>query len=143
MLFPGKSKCKDNRQREVVSEESENCHIVKNPSQYCIYHYHIDGDIIPKDDTSGERCDYILEAATQPKPTAFIIELKGSNLLKAARQIEATITRYKQQLANYEIHPRIICHYITTNAIHNNVFIRFKDKYPKLKYKARILIDTI
>ena len=143
MLFPGKSQCKDNKQKEVVSEESGNCHIVKNPSRYCIYHYHIDGDIIPKNDTSGERCDYIVEAITQSKPIAFIIELKGTNLLKATKQIEATINRYKQQLANYEILPRIVCHSISTNAIHNNVIIRFMDKYPKFKYKTRILIDTL
>ena len=54
MLFPGTSQCKDNKQKEVVSEESGNCHIVKNPSRYCIYHYHIDGGIIPKNDTSGK-----------------------------------------------------------------------------------------
>ena len=142
MLFPNKSSCHKN-QKKNISQESGNRHVVDNPHQIDVYQYHIDEDIIPKDDTSGERCDYIVEASKLSKPIAFIIELKGSDLLKAINQIEATIRRYKQQLANYEIYPRIVCHRITTIASKNTKLIKFRQKYPQTKYAARTLTDTI
>ena len=142
MLFPNKSSCHKN-QKKIISQESGNRHVVDNPYQIEVYQYHVDGDIIPKDDTSGERCDYIVEASKQSKPIAFIIELKGSDLLKAINQIEATISRYKQQLANHGIYPRIVCRRITTIASKDTKLIRFRQKYPHTKYAARTLTDTI
>ena len=142
MLFPNKSSCHKN-QKKIISQESGNRHVVDNPHQIDVYQYHVDGDILPKDDTSGERCDYIVESSKQSKPIALIIELKGSDLLKAINQIEATIRRYKQQLANYEIYPRIVCHRITTIASKNTKLIKFRQKYPQTKYAARTLTDTI
>ena len=142
VLFPNKSRC-DKNQKKVVSEESGNKHIVNNPNQIEVYQYHIDGDIISKEDTSGERCDYIVESTKQSKPIAYIIELKGSDMLKAIHQIEATIKRFSQQLANYEIYPRIVCTRIVAHAILDSKFQNFKQKYPLEANGSKIISDSI
>ena len=142
MLFPNKSLCNIN-QKKVVSREEGNQHIIENCSQYDIYHYHIDGGIIPHEDTSGERCDYMVEAMAQPQPIVFIIELKGSNLLKAMQQIEATVKRYGEKLSKYAIFPRFVCHRILSHDVLDARFMKFREKYPNTRYAARILTDTI
>ena len=142
VLFPNKSLCNKN-QKIVVSEESGNKHIVNNPNLINIYKYHIDGDIIPEEDTLGERCDYIVETIKQSKPIVFIIELKGSDLLKAVNQIEATIKRFSQQLANYKIYPRIVCTRIVAHAIKDSKYRSFQQKYPQEIHSSNIISDTI
>lgn len=142
VLFPGESQCAK-KQKIVVSEESGKKHVVKNPHQHNIYQYHFDGGIKQKDDTSGERCDYIVEVSKKPKPIAFIIELKGSNLLKAVSQIIATIKYHQKQLKNYEIIPRIVCTYVTTQDIYDTRYIKFKEDYPQADQKAKTYIDII
>ncbi len=142
MLFPNKSLC-NKKQRKVVSREEGNQHIIENRSQYCIYHYHIDGGIIPCEYTSGERCDYMVEVTAKPRPIAFIIELKGSNLLKAMQQIDATVKRFGEKLSKYVIFPRLVCHRILSHDVLDARFMKFIEKYPYTRYGARILSDTI
>ena len=142
MLFPNKSSCHKN-QKKIISQESGNRHVVDNPHQIDVYQYHVDGDILPKDDTSGERCDYIVESSKQSKPIAFIIELKGSNLLKAMQQIDATVKRFGEKLSKYVIFPRLVCHRILSHDVLDARFMKFIEKYPYTRYGARILSDTI
>lgn len=143
MLFNSdKSKCEP-KASIVVSKENKNSHIINNKSKHSIYQYHIDGDIIQS--SKGKRCDYIVEVIKNDnsQPLAFIIELKGSDVDEAVDQIEATIDRYKGQLKDYDVRPRIILHKARTQEINGSKLRNLSRKYPytikkSLKYEEDI-----
>lgn len=135
MLFDVRySRCKV-KQSVIVSSENGNKHILYNRSQCNVFQYRIDGDI--NDSSSGERCDYIVEAEKFPHPWAYLIELKGSDLNKAISQIQNTIRTYQRILSGYTIIPRIIIHRTSTHDIRGKKYRDFKKLYPELVVKDR------
>lgn len=139
MLFADKSRCQSSAPR-VTSFENGNKHILNNPSRRTVYQYRVDGDILTSRD--GERCDFIVEVEMQPKAIVFVIELKGSDLEKAIRQIEVTINRYNLT-KNYIVRPRIVIHKARTQQIRGTVYRRFKDKFPHAVVKELVLEESI
>jgi len=135
MLFDIRhSTCKVN-QPIVVSKENGNQHILYNKSLCNVFQYHIDGGI--NSTNIGERCDFIVEAEKTPRPHAYIIELKGSDLNKAINQIQKTIADYKVRLEGYVILPRIIIHRTSTHDIRGKKYRDLKSLYPELVVKDR------
>lgn len=74
---------------QIVSKDKGNpqYHKGNNTAKAYVTHYKIDGNVIKK----GSRCDYLL--LNENTLTAYLIELKGSDLLKAAEQLEARFDR--------------------------------------------------
>ena len=70
---------------QIVSKDKGNpqYHRAKNPAGDYVTHYKIDGKVIK----AGSRCDYLL--LNEESRMAYLIELKGSDLVKAAEQLEA------------------------------------------------------
>ena len=139
MLFDGRSCCRDDAPM-VVSSEKGNKHILKNKNRQKIYQYRVDGDILSSND--GEKCDFIVEVETQSKSTAFVIELKGSDLEKAIRQIETTINRFGIS-RTYNVQPRIIIHRARTQQVHGSVYRSFKNKFPQAIVKEHIFEEDV
>ena len=88
-------------------------------------HYVIDGYVL----TEGIRCDFLL--INEDTSIAYLIELKGSDLVKAARQLENTEQALQQQLAQYQIMYRIIMRKSSTHAIHSSAFRSFQARKGK------------
>ncbi|MDE6963811.1 MAG: hypothetical protein K2P30_09305, partial [Lachnospiraceae bacterium] len=76
-------------------------------------HYKIDGTVIK----TGNRCDYLL--MNEQKRTAYLIELKGSDLVKAAEQLESTEKFLKKELSGYELQYRIVANKCKTQEIYS------------------------
>ena len=86
-----------------------------------------------------ERCDYLLlndEAAT-----SYYIELKGSDLPKAIRQIENTIKLLSPSLPGYAVLRRIVYHTGSHN-VHASEVLRWKARY-KAVVKEREYSENI
>ncbi len=68
---------------QTVSKDKGNpqYHRAKNPAGDYVTHYKIDGNVIK----AGSRCDYLL--LNEESRMAYLIELKGSDLVKAAEDI--------------------------------------------------------
>lgn len=67
----------------ILIEENKRSAKFRNSNQHSILIVHVDGGLV----TEGERADYIV---AHPKALDVVIELKGSDVGKAIRQIRAT-----------------------------------------------------
>ena len=88
----------------IVSKDEGNpqYHKGNNIGKAYVTHYKIDGVVI----TKKERCDYLL--INEETHTAYLIELKGSDLVKAARQLEITENHLHRELFGYQVRYRIV-----------------------------------
>lgn len=97
---------REGRHPVFTSPENGCKHIGKNVNKQYIRHFKVDGEVF--NGPGEERCDYLLlndEAAT-----SYYIELKGSDLPKAIRQIENTIKLLSPSLPGYAVLRRIVYH---------------------------------
>lgn len=109
-----------------VFPSSENgCrHVGNNTKRQYVRHFKVDGEVFRG--PGEERCDYLLlndEAAT-----SYYIELKGSDLPKAIRQIENTIKLLSPSLPGYAVLRRIVYHTGSHN-VHASEVLRWKARY--------------
>ena len=140
VLFEGKSRCNP-KAKIVKCEENGNEYCVNNKKEYAIYKYHIDGDI---EQSGGAelRCDYIVEAETPERPTAFVVELKGSDIDRAVKQIEHTIQRYGL-LNTHDVRRRIIVHSSRTHQVYNKGRRDQGKKYPDYLIRTHTHTDYL
>ena len=127
-----KSEC-DGRAPKIVSKDNRNPqkHIALNVDRNKVNHYSIDGNVI----CSGNRCDYLL--MNEDKMDAYLIELKGSDLCHAAKQLEETENILKRKLEEYNIYYRIVANKCKTQEIETSEFKKYKKRWKnKLKYKS-------
>ena len=96
-----------------------------------VTHYKIDGVVIK----SGNRCDYLL--MNEASRTAYLIELKGSDLIKAAKQLEETEKALIQQLAGYSLQYRIIANKCRTQEIRSSEYRKYQ-----LRWKKKLMLKT-
>ena len=87
----------------IVSEENGCKHVGINDQSHEIRQFQIDGGAITG--TAVLRCDYLVVNDTARR--AYYIELKGSDVKKAMRQIDNTVAMTKD-LDGYTVFPRII-----------------------------------
>ena len=80
----------------------------------------------------------------EDKKTAYIIELKGTDLPRALEQIEATIQLFSRKFTqnNYTIYPRIVFG-SNTHAVNDTRYRNFLKKYPQAKIRATIIEESI
>lgn len=114
-------------------------HIAYNKDASFVTHYQVDGVVI-KD---GNKCDFLL--FNEDKKTAYLIELKGSDLTWAAKQLQATEQRLSAQLAPYQpLQYRIIANKCRTSEIETAEFKRFRMLWKKrLIYRSGIYSENI
>lgn len=108
----------------VFSSSENGCrHIGNNVSRQYIRHFKVDGEVFSG--SGEERCDYLL--LNDEAKTSYYIELKGSDLSKAIRQIENTIKLIAPSLSGYAVFRRIIYHTGSHNVRASDV-LRWKAK---------------
>lgn len=141
MLFNDISSRCDPKCPIIVSRENGKTHRALNSDRSTVYQYKIDGDVIQKAD-SQKRCDYLVE--NEDKKTAYLIELKGTDLLHAIEQIEATILLFARKFKenSYTVYPRIV-YGSNTHAVNDSRYRNFMKKYPQSKIKTTIIEEVI
>ena len=94
-------------------------------------YYKIDGVVI----TKKERCDYLL--INEETHTAYLIELKGSDLVKAARQLEITENHLHRELFGYQVRYRIVANKCKTQEIRTSEYRKYQ-----IRWKGRLIQRT-
>lgn len=108
-------------------------HIAHNRNSSLVTHYKVDGVII----TNGNKCDFLL--INEDKRTAYLIELKGSDLSWAAMQLDATERALSSQLAPYQpLQYRIVANKCRTSEIETAEFKKYR-----LRWRGRLVYKSI
>ena len=113
----------DDNRSKVVSEENGRKHTGLNPKGCCVTHYRVDGVILQ----NQTACDYILINETDG--IAFLIELKGCRVDKAAAQLQATEEALREYLKEYKLQFRIVT---STTPSRKSRTTGVKASYPKI-----------
>ncbi len=100
-------------------------HRAINVDRQTVAQYRVDGDII----TQGERCDFLV--LNEDKKNAYLIELKGHHLTKAAAQLDTTAKVLQKQLSSYRVHCRIVASRSCTHDIRDSAFRKFQARWGK------------
>jgi len=118
---------------QIISKDRKNpqYHKAVNKENNDVTQYQIDG-IVLKD---GTRCDYLLMNET--KKVAYLIELKGSDLVKAAEQLENTEKMLRQELFGYSLRYRIVANKCKTQEIRSSAYRKYQ-----MLWKGRLLQKT-
>lgn len=103
---------------QIVSKDRGNpqYHKANNITKAHVTHYKVDGIVMK----AGSRCDYLL--LNEDMKIAYFIELKGSDLVKAAEQLEATEQFLHQSLSGYQSQYRIIANKCKTQEIRSSAY---------------------
>ena len=128
-----KSLCQE-QQAIIVSSEQGRQHRAINSD------YQIDGAVI----RTGLRCDYLL--INEDKSDAYLIELKGADIVHAVDQLEATAQTLKLALQNYHIKYRLVYTKARTHALMETKFIKFRQRHRKsgeFLHRENTLEETI
>lgn len=125
-------------EHSVFSSSENGCrHIGNNVNRQHIRHFKIDEEVF--NGSSEERCDYLL--LNDDAGTSYYIELKGSDLSKAIRQIENTIRLISSSLPGYKIFRRIV-YRTSSHDVHSSDILRWKAK-EKTVIKQREYLENI
>lgn len=117
--------CRAGKHSIFVSAENGSKHIAINRDKNDVRQFKVDGGVFPAN-TAPQRCDYLLLNDT--KMTAYFIELKGTQVEKAIKQIEATINEIKGSIPQYSIYRRIVTSR-GTHSIQRSSLVSWKNKY--------------
>lgn len=113
----------------VFSATEEGCtYIGHNPRKKYIRQFLVDGEVFPR----GEqplRCDTLLLDDTDLN--SYYIELKGTDIPKAVRQIENTISMVSPSIKAYTVFCRIVVHKARTHKIKTPPVIAWQKRYGK------------
>ncbi len=113
-------------QYSVFTSSENGCkHIGHNTKHQHVRQFKVDGEVFRGPEE--ERCDYLL--LNDEVKTSYYIELKGSDLPKAIRQIENTIKLLSSSLPGYAVQRRIVYHTGRSHNIWPSDVIRWKRKY--------------
>uniref|UniRef100_UPI004025C330 hypothetical protein n=1 Tax=Dialister sp. TaxID=1955814 RepID=UPI004025C330 len=117
------------RQSKIVSQDRESrnpCkHIAVNKDQSNVAQYQLDGQVFTGHE---QRCDFLV--MNQDKKSAYLIELKGSNILHAMDQVLSAENLLKEDLVGYSVFYRII-YRSRTQEVRKSRIIRWKEKEGK------------
>ncbi|WP_373218986.1 hypothetical protein [Ruminococcus sp. 5_1_39BFAA] len=127
-----KSLCSENA-AQIVSKDKGNPQYHKgiNTGKRYVTHYKIDGVVIK----AGSRCDYLL--MNEETQIAYLIELKGSDLVKAAEQLEATENALRRELSAYTLQYRIVANKCKTQEVHSSAYRKYQ-----VRWKGRLIQKT-
>lgn len=127
-----KSLCSENA-AQIVSKDKGNPQYHKgiNTGKRYVTHYKIDGVVIK----AGSRCDYLL--MNEETQIAYLIELKGSDLVKAAEQLEATENALRRELSAYTLQYRIVANKCKTQEVHSSAYRKYQ-----VRWKGQLIQKT-
>ncbi|ACK72489.1 hypothetical protein PCC7424_4118 [Gloeothece citriformis PCC 7424] len=117
----------DNRKEIVARDKGEKREyriINKDSKKFC--KVRVDGCLL----TEGEKCDYLILNCTDL--LAILVELKGSDTLKALGQIDTSITKCQNYLLDFTIYARIVTSKVNTPDLRSTKAISLKKRLKKL-----------
>jgi len=120
--FP--SLCEEH-QKEIISQEHGRKHHAYNMDREWVTHYRIDGVVL----TEGLRCDFLL--INEKKEKAYLIELKGKNLLRAIKQLAVTEEKLRYDLRGYKLFFRAVTSRTSTHDMREPLYRDFMLKWKK------------
>jgi hypothetical protein len=125
----------------VVFQEAAREYRGENPQKRRILRYRVDGQMI----VDGERCDFLL--GIPENGNVYLIELKGTNLKKAASQILTTMGRIGSRLSPFRQHARIVLSRVQRPAVRPMIVLALERKLVerggRLKYASQLLAEQI
>ena len=135
-------KCTSNvSDSNIVVKENKSSFQLRNPQRLGIKKIQVDGCLI---DDDRERCDWLL-VVDSDNPRALYVELKGSDIDKAIKQLEATLIYTKSDFvdANRE------CFVVSTRvpkygpSVHKRALVFYKQNGATLAVKnIRAVVDA-
>jgi hypothetical protein len=126
---------RDNRSIPSISEEGKTFQL-DNKNKEEVACIQIDGCVFTTKD--GKKCDFLFEVSTRKK--LFYIELKGSDISKALRQIYSTLIQTKTLYPNWIYEARIVAGNKIPKVIKNRK--EYNDLYEIVeKSKGRLIIQ--
>lgn len=118
-----------NRNRTVcLKDKVGGCseYIANNPNQNQLDCYRIDGCVT----SIQKKCDFLL--LNLDRTSAYLIELKGSDLINAINQLECTLDFINQKLTGYKINARIVLTKVHAPDLLTTKYLRFRKKINSL-----------
>jgi hypothetical protein len=109
-------------------KKAQPIYVFPNTSNDAISGLRVDGCLLE----NNIRCDYLLLNHNDNKSWAVFIELKGSDLLHAVRQIDSSINQLSSQLHQYTLHGRIVLTKTNTVAFQSTEYINLRARFKKL-----------
>lgn len=132
----------DNRSKAVFVEEKHSKYHAENPAKWTLVGCRIDG-VALKDGV--KKCDNALYIPD--KNAVCFIELKGSDLKQAVRQITSTLELLNDTLGSCAVHARVVLSRVSRPDMASSDEIRLRQalarRRGKLKYESRILEEDI
>lgn len=121
----------------IVCKEKGTQHRAINRDRNIVFKYHVDGEIVTG--SNKKRCDYLVE--NEDKKTAYLIELKGTDLPSAIEQIESSLAQFRPLFTqeSYTVNLRIV-YKSNSHAVNSPAYRKFIGKYGKA---ARIETNVI
>ena len=129
----------DCRQTITSSDKGESRkHQAENINRNLVSRYIIDGNVIKK----GNKCDFLV--MNEVKRTAYFIELKGSDLSHAVKQLETTEMVLGNLLGGYSLQYRAICSKVRTQELDTPIVRKFKrSKGNAFQHKTNKIVENI
>jgi hypothetical protein len=130
----------------IKSKDSQNSqtHYAHNRKNRFVTQYQIDGVVIKE----GNKCDFLV--MNEETLNAYLIELKGSDMCHAARQLDETAKKLSKQLAGYFLNFRIVTNKCKTQEIEDSKFRKYKLDWAKrfgkkhtFKYASVVIHEDI
>jgi hypothetical protein len=121
------------QKNKIVTCTDNKCstkYIYENDSLDELSKYRVDGCLINDD---GSKCDFLLLNCN--KNTAYFIELKGSDLIKAVEQIDRSIDILHNDFRTFSVEARIVLTRVNTTDLKNTKLIRLEGRLKKLNGK--------
>lgn len=126
-IFAGHNSLCSQRQKIIVSEEKRSKHIAHNKENQIVRKYKVDGDIIKSNDM--DKCDFLV--LNVEKKTAYFIELKGTKIMHAIKQLKNTADILRSNLCEYTFYYRIVFSGSATHSVNDSAFLIWQKKCGK------------
>ncbi|BAZ27769.1 hypothetical protein NIES4074_01970 [Cylindrospermum sp. NIES-4074] len=136
--------------RRIVARDSKNKqeYRLNNSTEQEICKIRVDGCLII--DKEGKKCDYLI-LSCQDK-LAFFVELKGSDLKEAIRQIDSSLDKLLPTMPDFKCYARVVLNKNPTPDINSSIEIKLKKRLKQqngdnsrelIKYKSKVLEESI
>lgn len=134
----------DKRPTFTLKERKGREYIGKNKARKELALFELDGCLVESDDL--KKADFVFLICEEKK--AYFVELKGSDLIRAVRQMNSSLDELLKNLKGYgEVYGRIVLSKVRSNDTRNTELSRLMKRFKKLGgnliYKTRIIEENL
>jgi hypothetical protein len=135
-------KCRLNsRDSKFVAVGKKTEFILDNSSNKVVDKYIVD-ECLLRSKLREEKCDYLFNI--KENKTAYLIECKGSDILKAVNQLNSTLEILKDDLLGYTLKAKIVPTKVYAPNMQTTSYKKLREKLDgKLEIKNMVCIETI